>query len=448
LNAATTAVYLTAPIAPTLARLAAPNIVAMFIMLATSAAEAWYIGQLGIEALAGLALAFPMLMLTNMLSAGSIGGAVAGAVAQRLGAGDREGAEALAFHAFLLALLMAALFSALFLVGGSAIYRALGGSGAVLDRALAYSDLLFAGCAMPWLANILSSIVRGCGQMRMAAQAMIGGSLLQICAGAALVFGVGPVPAMGMAGAALAVVIGFAFNASIQIAYLIGGNGGLTLRLRGIPIRLAHFANLLRVGLLASVSPVASVATVIAITAFAARLGVETLAGYGIGSRLEFLMIPVIFGIGAASITMIGVSFGAGDIERGHRIGWTGAAAAAAVTGSIGMILAAFPDLWAGLFTDVEAVRETCRAYLRIAGPFYAFFGLGLCLYFASQGARRVLWPVVSGLTRLALILLGGWWLAETGQLSASALFVLIGIGMLTYGLMTAAAVRLGAWRS
>lgn len=439
---------LSAPIAPTLARLAAPNIAAMFIMLATSAAEAWYVGQLGIASLAGLALVFPMFMLTTMLSAGSIGGAVAGAVAQRLGAGDRDGAETLALHAVILAIAASALMAGLFIGLGEAIFSRLGGSGASLQQALAYSDTMFAGILSIWLANILSSLVRACGQMKLSAMAMISGSLVQIATGYVFVFGAGPWPAMGIQGAALAVVTGFSVSSAIQIVYLLRGRGGIRLRLTGIAIRMAHFSTLLRTGLLASISPLSSVATVIVVTGLVARLGDVGLAGYGIGSRLEFLLIPMIFGIGAASITMVGAHFGAGQELRGHRVAWTASLGAAAITGLLGCVVALFPGLWADLFTEAEAVREICRQYLQIAGPAYGFFGLGLCLYFASQGARKPLWPVLAGLSRLALIAAGGSLLAATDAVTPNSLFVLIAAGMVLYGLASALAVRLGAWRS
>jgi len=102
---------LTAPIGRTIIRLAAPNMLSMVVTMATLMAEAWYVGQLGTEALAGLALGFPMMMLVMMLSAGSFGGTITGAVARLLGAGDRKGAEALAHHAVLMMLLLAGLCS-------------------------------------------------------------------------------------------------------------------------------------------------------------------------------------------------------------------------------------------------------------------------------------------------------------------------------------------------
>ena len=179
----------TAPIGPTLLRLAAPNIIAMFVGMITLVAEAWYVGRLGTTSLAGLALAFPMMMLLMFLSAGSIGGAITGAVAQRLGAGDRSGAESLAFHAVLLAVLLAAFSALVFLGGGQLIYSALGGSGAVLEQALAYSDVLFLGCVTVWLANCLAAIVRATGQMKVAAKNLVAGSVVHVIAAAVLIVG-------------------------------------------------------------------------------------------------------------------------------------------------------------------------------------------------------------------------------------------------------------------
>ncbi len=438
---------LAAPIGSTILRLAAPNIIAMFVLLITAMAETWYVGQIGIEALAGLALVFPMFMLMNMLAAGAIGGAVAGAVAQALGAGNRDLAESLTLHAVVIALGGGFVFWLIFRIGGGRIFGLLGGDGAVLEQALLYADILFAGGVGIWLANILASVIRACGQMRFSALAMVTASAVQIALGGILVFGLGPFPKLGLAGVALGAVGGFAVSSVVQGVYLLQGRPGIRLRLTGIKLSAAHFTDLLRVGLLASLSPVISVATILVITALVARLGKEALAGYGIGARLEFLLIPIVFGVGAAMITMIGVHFGAGEVDRGHRIAWTGALGAAAITGAIGAVLALFPGLWANLFTDVEAVRQACASYLRITGPFYAFFGLGLCLFFASQGARRLFWPVAITFIRLAVVAAGGVFIVFFLTPSIEAFSTLIAVGMTFYGLAIAVAIRLGAWR-
>lgn len=438
--------FLTAPIGPTIVRLAAPNMIAMLVTMVTLMAEAWYVGQLGTVSLAGLALAFPMMMLTMFLSAGSIGGAITGSVAQRLGAGDRKGAEILAFHAVLLAVALAVLSSFVFLIGGTAIYGALGGTDAVLEEALAYSDFLFWGVVSMWLANGLAAIVRATGHMNIAAKNLVTGSIVQIAAAGVLVLGVGPFPKMGIAGAAAGVVIGHSVAAILLLYYLTTRCQELRLRFAGLSVKLAPMAAILRVGALSSVNSFCSLAAIIIITAFMARFGVDVLAGYGVGSRLEFLIVPLIFGFGAASTALVGVHFGADKIERAHRFGWTAAIYSAAMCGLIGVSAALFPNVWTNLFTESEAVRATSGAYLQIAGPFYAFFGLALCLYFGSQGAGRVLWPVIAALLRVVVVLVGGIVLLRTDGAGPEDFFWLIAAGMATQAVVSGVAIRLGAW--
>jgi putative MATE family efflux protein len=420
--------------------------VAMAATLITQMGEAWYVGRLGIESLAGLALAFPMMMLVMMLSAGAIGGAITGAVARRLGAGDRPGAEVLAFHAVLLAMLLAVACAVVLLVGGSRIYGLLGGSGAVLEQALAYSDALFLGCVSIWLANALASIVRATGHMRVAARCLVTGSVLQVVSAGVLVFGLGPFPKMGIAGAATGIVIGTSMTAALLLHYLMTRCVELRLRFSGMPVKLAPMAAILKVGALAAVNSFCTLAAVITITAFIARLGVDVLAGYGIGSRLELLIVPMVFGFGSASTVLVGVHFGANAIERGQRAGWTAVFYSAALSGLVGGVVAIFPGLWADLFTDSQAVRAACRTYLQIVGPFYAFFGVALCLYFASQGAGRVLWPVIAALVRVLVIVLGSVVLSRSLEVRPEHFFWLIAAGLVVQALVSGTAIRLGAW--
>lgn len=437
---------LTAPIGPTILRLAAPNMVSNLASMAAMMAEAWYVGQLGIAPLAGLALAFPMMMMLMMLSGGSFGGTIAGAIARRLGAGDRAGAEELAFHAVVLVLLLSIASALIFLLGGRWIYGALGGSGAVLEHALAYSDILFMGCVSIWLSGGLSAIVRGTGNMPVTARRMVAGSVLQLVLAGTLVFGLGPFPAMGIAGAAAAIVIANVFSSALLLHFLTRRCSELRLRLSGIPLHFPPLASILKVGALASVNSLTSLVAVIVVTAFVARFGVDVLAGYGIGSRLEFLVVPLVFGFGAAATALVGVHFGANAIARGQRVGWTAVGFSAAVSGLVGAVVAAFPGLWANLFTDAEAVRAACRSYLQIVGPFYAFLGIGLSLYFASQGAGRLMWPVIAGLTRISVIAVGCIALAGYAEVRPEHVFWLIAAGLVVQALVSATAIRLGAW--
>lgn len=442
-----TSPLLTAPIGPTIIRLAAPNMISMLVTMATLMAEAWYVGQLGTEALAGLALGFPMMMLVMMLSAGSFGGTITGAVARLLGAGNREGAEVLALHAVLMMLFLAGLCSAIFLVGGREIYSLLGGRGPVLEQALAYSNVLFAGCVSLWLTNALAAIVRATGHMSVAAECLLTGSLLQVFVAGGLVFGWGPLPGMGIAGAAAGIIFGNAIAAVLLLNFLVNRCVELRLRMTSLRFEAAPIVKLLKLGSLAAVNPISTTATVMVITGFVAHLGVDVLAGYGIGARLELLLVPMIFGFGAAATALVGVHFGANAIERGHLAGWVAAAFSAVLCGLVGGAVALFPSLWANLFTQAETVREACRNYLQIVGPFYAFYGVSLCLYFASQGAGRVLWPVIASVLRVVVIVMGCIAVAREPGATAAQFFWVIAAALAAQGLMTGAAIRLGAWR-
>ncbi len=438
--------FLTAPIGPTILRLAAPNIISMVMSSLTMMTEAFYIGQLGTAPLAGLALAFPMMMLMGMLSAGAFGGTITGAVSRRLGAGDRAGAEELAVHALLLMVVLSSLCSAAFLLFGRAIYGVLGGSGAVLEQALAYSDTLFLGVVGLWLSNALAGIVRATGNMAVTAKIGVLGSIMQVSIGGVLVFGLGPFPKMGIAGAPAGIIISSTISTLLMLIYLSTRCPQLRLHLTGVKLHWAPIIGLLRIGGLAAVNPFSTLASVLVITAAMARFGTDVLAGYGVGARLEFLVVPMIFGLGAASTALVGVHFGARQIARAHHVAWTAAAFSALLAGSIGAVAALFPGLWANLFTTDETVRAACRACLQTVAPFYAFFGVATCLFFASQGAGRVLWPVIAGLVRVVIIVGGSIILAGNTGAQPNDYFIVIAIGMIAHALVTATAIRLGAW--
>jgi Na+-driven multidrug efflux pump len=446
-RAGRTRVLLEGPIGPTLARLAAPNVLAMSVTTAMSVAEGAFAGLLGVSALAGLALVFPLVMLTQMLSAGAMGGAISSAVARALGAGQSARAGRLAASALGIALCAAAASAVLVALFGREIFQALGGGGTAVDAAIDYALVYFAGCLAVWLCHSTLSIVRGSGNMLMPAIVLLLVAASAIPLSGALALGWGPLPALGMAGLAAGQVAAHLFGAVAALAYVGSGRAGLPVAIRGIG--WAHFADILRVGLIASVNAVQTVLTIVIMVALVGRHGEPALAGYGLGARLEFLMIPVVFGIGAAMTAMVGANIGAGDRARALRVGWHGSLAAACIVGSIGIFFAAFPDLWLRIFLGPEehAALEAGRAYFRTAGPAYGFYAIGLALYFASQGAGRMVWPVAGSVLRMIIAIGAALLLGETAGLGLAGVFLGIASGMITYGIFTALAVRLTGWR-
>jgi len=437
---------LTAPILPTLLRLSAPNVLAMAMTVWVGIAEIYYIGQLGTTPLAAMALVFPFAMLTQMMSAGAMGGGVSSAISRALGAGDLSRAHSLLQHALVIGLCAGLLFSLIFLVLGPPFYALLGGRDAVLHEAVAYGQVLFAGAVLVWLLNTLASILRGTGNMKTPSATLVAAAGLQIVLGGVLALGAGPVPAMGMVGVAWGHIIATAAGVVHLLIYLAKGQGRLTFRVQGFVPQKTLFADILKVGAIACLSPVQSVLAILIFTGLLAQQGTDALAGYGIGQRLEFLLIPIAFGIGVAAVPMVGMAIGSGQVARARRVAWTAGGLSAFNLGLIGAVVTLTPDVWAGMFTQDEAVLGFARLYLVTAGPAFAFFGLGLTLYFASQGAGQVIGPVLAGTARLVLVAGAGYGLA-LHQGTVGHFFQLVAWAMVVYGVLTAAAVKFTTWK-
>ena len=439
-----TRTLLTAPILPTLLRLAWPNVLVMLAQASTGLIETWWVGHLGTDALAGMALVFPCVMLMQMLSAGALGGGISAAVARALGGGRRADADALLLHAVAINAVIAALCSLAVLLWGRPLYRLMGGEGASLEAALAYSNVVFCGNILLWVFNALASVIRGTGNMLVPAFVVCAGALLLIPISPVLIFGFGPIPAFGVAGGGMALVAYNAVGALVLARYLLAGRTPVRPRLVRPSWRLS--ADILRVGGVAAVQSIQTNVVVAVTTAFVGALsGPAAVAGYGTGSRLEYLLVPLVFGLGAPLVAMVGTNVGAGRRERALSIAWHGAALAFCMTEAIGVAAAIWPEAWLSLFGRDPAMLAAGRDYLRAVGPFYGFFGLGLALYFGSQGAGRLLWPLLGGFLRVT-IAVGGGYLALRLTGSSAWLFAALGIGFLAYGVVVAVAVARGVW--
>src|SRR4051794_1807220 len=436
---------LISPILPTLLKLAVPNSIAMFGSALVAVAETSYIGRLGTVPLAAIALVFPFTMLTQMMSAGAMGGGVSSAISRALGAGDRDRAAVLALHAAMIGACGGIFFTVMMLLFGRSFFSALGGRGDVLDEASNYSQVLFSGAIAIWLVNTLASVVRGTGDMRIPSVTLIGVAAIQILVGGTLGLGLFGAPQLGMPGVAAGQLAAFTLGAAFLIWYLVSGRSRLSLNFSAFTFQRGMFFDILKVGAVSCLSPLQTVLTILIFTKIIAGFGTETLAGYGIGSRLEFLLIPITFAFGVASVPMVGMAMGAGLVQRARRVAWTAGTASALSVGLIGLLVALKPSLWVSLFTSDPGVTAAAYSYFAWAGPAFAFFGLGVCLYFSSQGAAKVVGPVLASTVRLLMVGLGGWWLAASNA-PAWTLFALVGAAMVVFGLSTAASVKLTRW--
>jgi putative MATE family efflux protein len=434
---------LEAPILPTLLWLAAPGALLVVTQSAVSISDTVFVGRLGTEALAGLALVFPLVMLLQMMSAGAMGGGVSSALARALGAGNEHRARLLVVHGIVIALGMGLVFTVLLLAFGRGIYALLGARDEVIGHALAYSDIIFSGAVLVWLANTFASVLRGSGNTLVPALAFIVAAFIHVPLSAGLVFGLGPLPKLGIAGAGVAYVVAAGCAAIVTATYI--WNSPLRPARAELRLEARLFREILRVGIVSSVSALQTVLTAIILTGLVGRFGTAALAGYGVGIRLELLQIPLVFAIGQALVILVGTHIGAGHPERAKRIAWTGAGLAAAVSAVIGLGAALFPSAWVSLFSADPGVLESGSQYLRIVGPFYPLFGINIALYFASQGHGRVTWPVLAGTVRLAIVVTGGMVSVALGA-PLWTLFAVLALGIAVMGSLTAWAVSQSDW--
>ena len=433
------------PITAALVRLAAPNMLVMLAQTCVGLVETYFVGKLGTDPLAGVALVFPLLMLMQMMSAGAMGGGISSAIARALGGGRREDADALALHALVIALVFGLTFTVALLTGGRWLYSAMGGSGASLDAALTYSAVVFSGAVLVWLFNSLANVIRGTGNMAVPALITVIGVVVLIPLSPCLIFGWGPLPRFGVAGGAVAVLIYYAIGSLALAAYLRSGKSVVRLAFTGIRLRWALFYDILRVGAVAALITVQTNLTVAIATGLVGAFGPAAIAGYGTGARLEYLLIPLVFGLGGPLVAMVGTNIGAKRPERALRVAWIGAAIAASLTELIGLGAAAFPHAWLSLFDSDPQMIDAGTRYLHVVGPAYGLFGLGMALYFASQGAGRLLWPLLANFARLVIAAVGGY-LALRFSGDLTAVFIALALALATFGLINAAAVAGGAW--
>jgi putative MATE family efflux protein len=431
------------PVVPTLLRLSAPGLLLVAFQSMVSIGDTYFVGRLGTAPLAGLALVFPLIMLLQMTSAGAMGGGVSSAIARALGAGDPGRARRLVIHALIIALGMAAAFTVLVLAFARPLYGLLGGEGETLAHALAYSNIVFAGAITVWLANTLSSILRGTGNMLVPALGLIAAAVVHVPLSGSLVLGLGPMPRLGIAGAAVAYVTTFGLAAIAMAVVVFRRSSALRPRRADLVLEKRLFADILRVGGLSVLNSFQVVLTAVVLTGYVGRHGPAALAGYGVGVRLELLQIPLVFAVGQALVVLVGTNLGAGNAARAKHIAWLGAGLAAAICLVIGWTVALLPLAWVGLFSSDAAVLEAGTRYLRIVAPFYPLLGVSIALYFASQGAGRMLMPVLAGTTRLLVVLVGGAMAA-----TLTGIFAVVAFGMTVGGLLIAWFVARASWNS
>jgi MATE family, multidrug efflux pump len=392
-----------------LVEFAAPGLLQIFVQSAVAVLEILLLSHLGTETLAGISAVFPVTTLFIAITQVGWGGGVASAIARSLGAGDRREAEAIAMHAVLLAVLFGVLSAALLVGVGPQLLSALGAKGASLDKAVAYSNLVFGGSVSLWLLGGLTAVIRGSGDMKTPARIAVYRSALSVPLFMILIFGWGPIVSLGIRGAAVAMLTYYTLGVVWMVWHLQSNASPVHLRLRGFEFRQELAWRILKVALPSSVQMLVANIALLAVTALVARFGTEALAGYGLASRLELLVSSLVLAFGVGTTTLVGTCVGAGAVARARRATFVSCALAGGVFQAIGICLAVSGPWITSFFTDAPSVAFASIGYFRAVGLVYGFLGVSMMLFSAYQGWGRTMPPLLVSLFRVAVVLLGGW---------------------------------------
>ncbi len=431
-----------APLGPTMFRLAIPGVVGALLFSLPALIEASFLKNSGADALAAVALVYPLIILAAMFSAGAIGGAVSGLTARAIGAGDDREASAVLVCAVLISFAGGLLMWFLVVKFGPLLYHYASDSISVVEAAKRYAGYLFPAITIYWLFNMLCSVLRGTGDMvRPALTAAVlllsyTGLAWLIIPGAASLDEAMKLAAVAMAGSYLI---------ALAMAIWCIARRGQRVRFDLAAFRWQTLFRILRQGLLAASQSVMTIMYALVTTVLFSRFGTDWLAGFGLAVRLELIMVPVIFGIGSSLIAIVGAHVGAGYREKAISIAWRGVLINAALVGVVGLLFSLFPGSWCGLVGSDANVIANCNHSLRIIAPSYVFFALGLGCYFGSQGLNTLKFPVLGAFLRLAVVATGLWWV--TAATSVNTALYLVVSAVVIYGLFVAVSLKLGPWR-
>jgi len=393
------------PIWRLLLRFSGPAIISMTVASSYQLVDAIFVGRLGQEALAAMSVTYP-LSLSFVAIASGTGIGVTSLITRMLGAGDSRGADKIAGTAITLCFLLAAIIAIICLPNLDSILRMLGAEESVLPLARIYSSIMIRFTLFSYTSMIMSNLIRADGNPVFSSSVAISSSLINIALDPVLIFGFGPIPAMGIAGAATATIIAQGIGISIYLVYILTGRTAYKFQSGYFLPSLRIIGGIYRVGVASIIRSGAQFVTMGVVNRTAASFGVTPLAIMGVLVRVgRFVLMPCL-GLGQGMLPLIGYNFGA---ERKSRVGeliFKTGLAGISWTAFCWLIIMLFPEQVMSAFNaEPEFLQEGSRA-VRIYGMAYLILGIQMLPGFFFQGIGRGLPASVLTLARNIFILL------------------------------------------
>jgi putative MATE family efflux protein len=439
--------YTTAPIGRAIIMLAVPMVLEMAMESIFAVADVFWVAHLGADAVATVGLTESMLTIIYTAAMGLSIGATA-LVARRTGEHDPEGAARAAGQSILLGLAVAAAIAALAAPRASGLLRLMGASPDVVRSGHGFTTVMLGGNATVLLLFMINAVFRGAGDAAIAMRVLWFGNLLNIILGPCFIFGLGPFPQLGVAGAAVATNIGRGSAVAYQVIVLARGRGRVRLGWRHLRLDLALMRSVLRLSGSGTIQILIGTASYVGLIRILSAFGSSALAGYTIGIRvIVFALLPA-FGLSNAAATMVGQNLGAGRPDRAERAVWTAAVYNMIFLGAVGAVFIAGARVIAGLFTTDPLVQPLAVECLRTVSLGFVFYACGMVLTSAFNGAGDTWTPTLINLFVFWVWELPlAWWLSWRAGLGPRGVFIALTVAYSTLAVVSAALFRRGKWK-
>jgi putative MATE family efflux protein len=383
--------------------MAVPVLFGIATMMLQNFIDMWFIGQVGVRELAALSFAFPVLMVVTSVAIG-LGAGTSSVVARAIGADNQRRARRLATDSLILSFGITVVICIIGLMTIAPLFRLLGAPEEMIPLIAGYMQILYIGVPFVVVGMVGMSSMRATGETKLPSMLMVIAAIVNVILDPILIFGIGPVPAMGLNGAAMAALLarGAIFVGTLFLMHR--REGLLTFNKPNREEMLSSWADILHVGLpAAGTNAIIPIATGV-ITAMLAKYGPETVAGFGVASRVESLVLVMFYALSAVIGPFVGQNISANRPDRIFRalklctmfcLG----------SGLVIAVLLALSGSWVpSLFSDHAEVTDVGTLFLRIVPISYGAYGMVMVMNAAFNGMGKPMPAVNISVGRMAVI--------------------------------------------
>ncbi len=435
------------PVRRAILLLAIPMVAEMLMESLFALCDIFWVSKLGAAATATVVLTESMLIIVYSFAMGlSMGGAAI--VARRIGEKDPAGAARATVQAIALGLLLAVVVGVVGALAGHRLLAAMGASPDVVAIGRRFTRVMLGGSVTVILLFMINAAFRGAGDPAIAMRTLWLANGINIVLGPVLVFGLGPIPALGVTGAAIATTIGRGIGVIYQLRALRAGRGHLAVRREHLRIDRAVQATILRLSGTGIFQILIATTSWVGLTMVVTGFGSLAVAGYGIATRIVMFALMPSFGMANAAATLVGQNLGAGQPERAEQAVWRASFYNLIFLGGVGLLFVVFGRVIVGAFSQDPVVVGYGTNALRIISAGFLFYAYGMVVTQSFNGAGDTRTPTLINLFCFWLLELPvAWLLAKPLDLGPTGVFVAVLIGFSTMAVVASVLFRRGTWK-